>query len=126
MVCLVVWQEGEDVSFQLTNNSKDMVTIPEFTGLGSLISGHSIELTSDMPGVDAPVNSGGFPVAYKPSDAVLRPSGWVGFSLPAESVRKVYRLSSGCQNITSTYQVNSEGEQYYRGAVQGTTKKLCL
>lgn len=125
-VCLVVWQEGENVSFQLTNNSTNMVTIPEFTGLGSLIGGHSIRLTSDIAAVDAPVSSGGFPVGYVPSDSVLRSNGWVGFTLPAEGVRRVYRLSEGCHNVTVAYQVNAKGEQYYHGQVRGMSQKLCL
>ena len=125
-VCLTVWQEGDQVSFQITNNSKDMVTLPEFTGLGTPMGAHYIGVQSDTAGVNAPVSSGGFPLEYHPSDSVLRANGWIGFTLSAAGVRKIYRLSEGCQNITVTYRVNAEGDQYYRGAVQGVTQKVCL
>lgn len=125
-VCLSVWQEGDQVSFQITNHTKDMVTLPEFTSLGTPMGAHYIGVVSDKAGVNAPISSGGFPVKYHPSDAVLRANGWVGFALSAAGVRKVYRLAEGCQNITVTYQVNAEGGQYYRGQVQGTSQKLCL
>lgn len=125
-VCLSVWQEGDQVSFQITNHTKDMVTLPEFTSLGTPMGAHYIGVVSDKAGVNAPVSSGGFPVKYQPSDAVLRANGWVGFALSAESVRKVYRLSNGCQNITVTYQVNAEGDQYYRGQVREVMQKVCL
>ncbi|MBD9481162.1 hypothetical protein [Pseudoxanthomonas sp. PXM02] len=124
-VCIEVWQEGEEVSFQITNNTYDMVTLPEFAGLGTPMNA-SIELSSDRPDVDAPVSSGGSPIAGPSSDTVLRPQGWVGFTLTAEDVRKAYRLSEGCQNVNVAYRINRGGAKYFLGSVQGGSAKLCL
>lgn len=118
-VCIEVWQEGEEVSFQITNNTDDMVTLPEFTALGAPMDPHAIELSSDKPRVDAPVRSAGFPVPGLRNDTVLRPRGWAGFALPAEGVRKAYRLSEDCQNVNVAYRINEGGAQYFLGSVQG-------
>jgi len=125
-VCIEVWQEGEEVSFQITNNTDDMVTLPEFTGLGTPMGPHAIELSSDKPRVDAPVSSGGFPIPGPRNDTVLRSRGWAGFALTADGVRKVYRLSEGCQNVNVAYRINEGGAQYFLGSVQGGRAELCL
>lgn len=124
-VCIEVWQEGKAVSFQITNNTDGMVTLPEFSGLGTAM-GASIELSSDKPDADAPVSSGGFPIAGPRSDTVLRPRGWAGFALTADGVRKTYRLSEGCQNVNVAYRINKGGAQYFLGSVQGGSAELCL
>ena len=125
-VCIEVWQEGEEVSFQITNNTADMVALPEFTGLGTPMGPHAIELSSDKSRLDAPVRSAGFPIAGPRNDTVLRSRGWAGFALTAEGVRKAYRLSEGCQNVNVAYRINKGGAQYFPGSVQGGSAKLCL
>lgn len=125
-VCISMEQAGKDISIQITNSTSEMVVLPEFTGLGSMVGTHLVKIESEKEGVGGPARIGGTPISSETSDVVLRPQGWIGFSVSSQDVRSLYRLPSGCQKLSVSYQLNKKEGDYYRGEVSGMKAQVCL